>query len=231
MLTAPVPPIGRRSCIEGGTAMQTLILGAGALGSVMSAYLTRAWVSVTLLARGQRAAFLHKHGVAITGVEDFTVPVTVATHPHELREADLLIVTVKTYDTEPALASVSHLKIGSVFSLQNGVLKNEQLAHYFGWEKTLGASPLFSAEVTPTGSVHFTYHGGLVLGEFSGPTSPRLQTVAAMLEYGGMRPVLTPQIQSVAGHGDHLHPGNAEEGGAGGPLWPPPRCSPRSAAQ
>jgi len=177
--------------------MQTLILGAGALGSVMSAYLTRAGVPVTLLARGQRAAFLHKHGVSVTGVEDFTVPVTVATHPHELREADLLIVTVKTYDTEPALASVSHLNVGSVFSLQNGVRKNEQLAHYFGWEKTLGASPLFSAEVTPTGSVHFTYHGGLVLGEFSGTTSTRLQTVAAMLEYGGMRPMLTPQIQSV----------------------------------
>jgi 2-dehydropantoate 2-reductase len=121
--------------------VHTIVLGAGALGSVISAYLTRAGEEVTLLARGSRATFLEKHGVAVTGVEDFTAPVAVTTRPHDLRAADVLIVTVKTYDTEPALASVSHVDVGSVFSLQNGVLKNEQLAHYFGWEKTLGASP------------------------------------------------------------------------------------------
>ncbi len=177
--------------------MHTIVLGEGALGSVISAYLTRAGEEVTLLARGPRATFLQAHGVAVTGVEDFTAPVTITTRPHELREADVLIVTVKTYDTESALASVSHLDVGSVFSLQNGVLKNEQLAHYFGWEKTLGASPLFSAEVTPAGPVQFTYHGGMVLGEFSGAMSPRVQTIAAMLERGGMRPVIAPQIQAV----------------------------------
>ena len=177
--------------------MHTIILGAGALGSVMSAYLTRAGEEVTLLARGPRATFLQEHGVAVTGVEDFTAPVAVTTRPHDLRAADVLIVTVKTYDTEPALASVSHVDVGSVFSLQNGVLKNEQLAHYFGWEKTLGASSLFSAQVTPAGPVHFTYHGGMVLGEFSGAMSPRVQTIAAMLERGGMRPVIAPQVQAV----------------------------------
>jgi 2-dehydropantoate 2-reductase len=152
---------------------------------------------VALLARGPRATFLQAHGVAITGVEDFTTPVTITTRPHDLRAADVLIVTVKTYDTEPALASVSHLDVGSVFSLQNGVLKNEQLAHYFGWEKTLGASPLFSAQVTPTGPVHFTYHGGIVLGEFSSAISPRVQTLTAMLERSGMRPLIASQIQAV----------------------------------
>jgi 2-dehydropantoate 2-reductase len=177
--------------------MHTIVLGAGALGSVISAYLTRAGEEVSLLARGPRATFLQAHGVAITGVEDFTVPVTVTTRPHDLRAADVLIVTVKTYDTEPALASVSHVDVGSVFSLQNGILKNEQLARYFGWEKTLGASSLFSAQVTPPGPVHFTYHGGIVLGEFSGAISPRVQTIAAMLERGGMRPIIAPQIQSV----------------------------------
>jgi 2-dehydropantoate 2-reductase len=177
--------------------VHTIVLGAGALGSVISAYLTRAGEDVTLLARGPRATLLQAHGVAVTGVEDFTAPVTVTTRPHDLRKADVLIVTVKTYDTEPVLASINHLDVGSVFSLQNGVLKNEQLAHYFGWEKTLGASPLFSAQVTPAGPVHFTYHGGMVLGEFSGTMSPRVQTIAAMLERAGMCPVIAPQIQTV----------------------------------
>ena len=38
--------------------MKIVILGAGALGSVLGAHLTRAGEDVTLLARGQRAAYL-----------------------------------------------------------------------------------------------------------------------------------------------------------------------------
>ena len=33
------------------------------------------------------------------------------------------------------------------------MLKNEQLAHTFGWEKTLGAAVVLSGEVTPAGPV------------------------------------------------------------------------------
>jgi len=75
---------------------------------------------VTIIARGQRAAYLQQHGITLTGLADFTVPVAVTTQPQTVREADLLVVAVKTYDTEPALASVRHLQVDSVLSIQNG---------------------------------------------------------------------------------------------------------------
>jgi 2-dehydropantoate 2-reductase len=106
------------------------ILGAGALGSLIGAHLARAGEEVTLIARGERAKFLREHGITVTGQADFTVPVDIATHPNEVRETDVLLVAVKTYDMEEALESVSHLKVGSALSVQNGVLKNEQLARY-----------------------------------------------------------------------------------------------------
>ena len=68
------------------------------------------------------------------------MPVAVTTQPQTVREADVLVVAVKTYDTAPALDSVSHLQVGSVLSIQNGVLKDAQVAHTFGWDKTLGAA-------------------------------------------------------------------------------------------
>ena len=40
--------------------MKIVILGAGALGTVLGAHLARAGEDVTLLARGQRAAYLAK---------------------------------------------------------------------------------------------------------------------------------------------------------------------------
>src|SRR5215468_11502286 len=87
-------------------AMKIVILGAGALGTVLSAHLARAGEDVTLLARGNRAAFLQEHGATITGLVDFTVPLTVVTDPQQMHEADVLIVTVKTYDMALALQSI-----------------------------------------------------------------------------------------------------------------------------
>jgi 2-dehydropantoate 2-reductase len=58
-----------------------LVLGAGALGSIIAAHLTRAGETVTVLARGAPTAHLRESGLRICGVADFTVPCTVVIDP------------------------------------------------------------------------------------------------------------------------------------------------------
>lgn len=176
--------------------MKMVILGAGALGTVLGAHLAKAGEEVTLIARGKRAAFLQEHGATITGLVDFTVPVTVVIDPHQVRTADVLIVTVKTYDMEAALATVTHLQVDSVASIQNGVLKNEQLAAVFGGDKVLGAMAAFSAEALPTGTVRFTVNQGFYLGELPTGTSSRVHTLVTTLERAGIVAQVTSTIQS-----------------------------------
>jgi 2-dehydropantoate 2-reductase len=177
--------------------MQIIILGAGALGSILGGHLARAGEEVTLIARGPRAASIQQHGLTLTGLVDFTVPVAVTTQPQTVREADVLVVAVKTYDTEPALASVRHLQVGSVLSIQNGVLKDAQVAHTFGWSKTLGAATFLSGEVTSAGPVRFTVNASLVLGELPAGISARVQTLVSTLVKAGIRAEAVPQIQTV----------------------------------
>src|SRR2546428_953175 len=177
--------------------MKILILGAGSLGSIIGGHLARAGEEVTIIARGERAAYLQQHGITLTGLADFTVPVAVATQPQMVREADVLVVAVKTYDTAPALESVSHLKVGSVLSIQNGVLKDEQLARTFGWDKSLGAAAFLSGGVTPAGPVRFTVNEYLVLGELPSGISARVQTFVTALVNAGIRADAVPQIQTV----------------------------------
>lgn len=177
--------------------MKIFILGAGALGSIIGAHLARAGEEVTLIARGARARYIREHGVTITGLTNFTVPVTISDRPNELKETEVLLVAVKTYDTEGALKSVGHVKVSSVLSVQNGVLKNEQLARYFGWEKTLGAAAFLSGEVISTGDVRFTFHGGLYIGELQEGTSQRVQGFAATLARAGVNVEVSPRIQTV----------------------------------
>jgi 2-dehydropantoate 2-reductase len=177
--------------------MNIVILGAGALGTVLGAHLAKAGEEVTLIARGSRAAYLQEHGATITGLADFTVPVRVVTDPQQVQETDALIVTVKTYDMEAALDSVKHIQVGGVLSIQNGVLKDEQLASVFGWEKVLGAAVVVSAEVRPAGTVNFTANQGFHLGELPEGTSERVQSLAATLDRAGIQVQVSSSIQSI----------------------------------
>src|SRR6266705_5914425 len=174
--------------------MKIVILGAGALGTVLRAHVARAGEDVTLIARGQRAAYLQEHGATITGLVDFTVPVRVVTDPQQVHNADVLMVTVKTYDMASALASVKHLEVDSVASIQNGVLKNEQLAQTFGWAKVLGAMAAFSGAVLSTGTVRLTVNQGLYLGELPEGTSTRVQTLGDIFNRVGIMVQVTPFI-------------------------------------
>ncbi|HEY5865720.1 MAG TPA: 2-dehydropantoate 2-reductase N-terminal domain-containing protein, partial [Candidatus Tectomicrobia bacterium] len=112
--------------------MRFVILGAGALGSIIAGHLARAGEDVMIVARGDRARYVRQHGITITGLADFTIACPVITDPGELQGADVLIVAVKTYDMAAALTSLRHLDVATVLSIQNGVLKNEQLADVFG---------------------------------------------------------------------------------------------------
>jgi 2-dehydropantoate 2-reductase len=177
--------------------MKIVILGAGALGSLFGAHLARAGEDVTLIAREGRAKAIQEHGVRVTGLASFTVPVPVTARPQELQQADAVLVTVKTYDTETALESIAHLKVGSALSVQNGLVKNEQLARRFGWGKTLGAAAHISAELLPAGAVRYTANEWFSIGELPEGTSARVEALVAALARAGIRAEASEQIASV----------------------------------
>lgn len=176
--------------------MRIVVVGAGALGSIVGAHLVRAGEDVVFLARGQRAAALRERGIVLTGLADFTAAVTVVTDPGKVQTADVLFVTVKTYDTEAALADLRHLCVDSVLSLQNGVMKNEQLASAFGRERVLGAAAVVAGEVLRDGAVRFTLNERFAVGELSGSTSDRAQSLVASLVRGGLRAEASSYIQT-----------------------------------
>ena len=176
--------------------MRIIVLGSGAIGSILAAHLSSAGADVTLVARGPRADYLRKHGITIVGLANLTEHCRITTQPKELREADYLIVAVKTYDMESALNDVSHLTINAALSVQNGVLKNEQLAKIFGEDKLLGAAAIFSGELTSEGLVRFTLNENLFLGEYPEGTSLRVNQLVTCFEKSGVHAKAVPNIQT-----------------------------------
>ncbi|MFO7965341.1 MAG: 2-dehydropantoate 2-reductase [Desulfobacterales bacterium] len=177
--------------------MDIVILGAGATGSILAAHLIKAGENVTLIARGARAEYLRTNGITITGLADFTVPCSVVTDPGGVKRTDLLIVTVKTYDTESALRGLAHLDLSAAVSVQNGVMKNDQLAAVFGKENTLGGAFFCSGEVAADGAVRFTLNQCFYVGELGGGVTDRVRHVVDILAHSGITSEASPMIGAV----------------------------------
>jgi 2-dehydropantoate 2-reductase len=166
--------------------MKFVVLGAGALGTVIAAYLARAGKDVALIARGDRAEHLAKKGVTITGLEEFTIEVEIIDQPATLSAADVLVLATKTYDTAAAIDAVRHMTIGSVFSIQNGVMKNSQLAEAFGEGAVLGAVGMLGGAVQADGAANYMMANPIIIGELSGQDSARVEEITAQLKSAGL---------------------------------------------
>ncbi len=171
-----------------------VILGPGALGSILAAHLARAGHSVIVLARGERARTLERDGLRVTGLTEITIPVRVLTDPARLAAANCLIVATKTPGTEAALERLRHVPVGVAFSVQNGLMKNELLAEAFGAERVLGALANTSGELLASGEALFTRNVNLLLGELDGTESERARTLAAAIDASGVRASAVAQI-------------------------------------
>jgi len=177
--------------------MNVVILGAGALGSILAAHLARAGQDVALIARGKRAKLLAQQGVTIRGMSEFTAQVEILEAPLQVQDCDVFIMTAKTYDTEAAIDSVRPLRPDMAMSVQNGVVKNEHLSAVFGPGHTLGCIANFSGEVMEDGAVLFTRSEGLYFGELPSGSSPRTEAFAQTLNDAGIKAISSDRIQSV----------------------------------
>jgi len=176
--------------------MKFAILGAGALGTILGAHLSRAGHEVVMIARGDRARVLQRQGLVLNGLSDIKARPVVIDDPRKLLDTGTLIIATKAIDSAQSLDTLKHVKLESAFSVQNGVLKNELLASVFGYSRVLGAMADFSGELLANGEVKFTRNVCLHLGEEKGGMSPRAQEMAALIDGAGVRSTAASNIRT-----------------------------------
>ena len=112
--------------------MRIVIYGAGGIGGGIGARLALAGLDVVLICRGEHLAAIKANGLLLKAPEgEVRVPIAAVGHPREVawRDGDVVMLTMKTQDTEPALRELEQCAGTSlpVFCAQNGV-ENERLA-------------------------------------------------------------------------------------------------------
>jgi 2-dehydropantoate 2-reductase len=112
--------------------MRFVVYGAGGIGGVLGARLSESGHDAVLIARGVHGETMRRNGLRVEAPErTVTVQLPVAAHPSDVdwREGDVVLLTMKSQDTEAALVDLVPLVEPStaVVCLQNGVA-NERMA-------------------------------------------------------------------------------------------------------
>jgi 2-dehydropantoate 2-reductase len=147
-----------------------LIAGCGAIGSVIGCLLKQAGHDVTLLGRPWHLDAVGRQGLRVDGIwaEHYAADFHLAYDPSMCTGVyDLIIIAVKSYDTESMVRQVAPLlnEDGVALSMQNGLDNIEILARAFGPERSLGASVLVGAKIPKPGTATVTVQAApIVIG-------------------------------------------------------------------
>lgn len=170
--------------------MKVTIIGAGAIGGLAGAYMTRAGFDVLLVDRWrEHVDALNERGLHIDGVRgEMTIPVKACT-PDELKgPLGAVLIATKSQHTEEALEQLlPHFGSESfIVSYQNGfnepgIVAALERAGLGGEERVMGSIPNYGGALVDPGYIEFVHEGPIQLGEMTGERTPRLKTLAEML--------------------------------------------------
>ena len=162
-----------------------LVWGGGAIGGTVAAFLARGGVPVTLVdIVAEHVEASRTTGLQIEGpVAQFQQVVDAVTPAGLSGQFDCILLAVKAQHTAAAAAQLApHLRdTGVVVSLQNG-LNERQIAAQIGAERTVGACVNFAADYLEPGRISFGNRGAIKIGEMSPGLSPRVQSLAELLQ-------------------------------------------------
>ena len=171
--------------------MRIAILGAGGVGGYDGAVLSRAGNEVQLLARGKHLEAIHRDGLKIHEADGtiWTARLAATDDPAALRGAQLVVVSVKSYDLDaiaPVAADLARHG-ATVLPLLNGVEAADRLEHLgVPRQSLLGGLTAISVERTGPGQIaRRSPFNRVVVGELAGGLSARATEVAGVFTAAG----------------------------------------------
>lgn len=178
--------------------MRIGIMGSGGLGGYFGARLALGGAEVHFIARGRHLEAMRLHGLRVEGPQPLHVPRVQATHePAEVGVVDFVLLGVKLWDTEQAIAQMRPM-VGpqtTVISFQNGVLKDEALRAAFPAGQLMGGVGYVATTIEKPGVIRQTGPmQRLIFGEFDGTRSARGEALLAACLAGGIQAELSADI-------------------------------------
>lgn len=182
--------------------MKIAVLGAGALGCSIGGTLAQAGHAVTLINRNRaHVDAINTAGLRMrTAQGEVTVRTRAATSALGLGPQDLVVVLVKSFHTQEAMAGALELVAPDtvVLSLQNGLGHEDILAELVGRERLLAGKTYAGGVLLGPGHVIAGVPGKeTLIGELDGRTTPRARAICEAFNAAGLVTTLSNNIQGI----------------------------------
>jgi len=180
--------------------MKIAILGAGAIGSLFGALLWESGEDVVLIGRKKHVDAIRSGGLKVSGIsgERIVKPKAVTT-TQEVGKVDLIIISVKSYDTEQAakdaLNMIHHNTV--VLTIQNGLGNIEKLCEIIGEKHVVGGVTMQGSTLVKPGEIYHAGKGPTIIGELNGETTSRIKRIAETLNKAKIETQITRNIWGV----------------------------------
>ncbi len=178
--------------------LRIAVFGAGAIGNLFGGLLAEAGKDVVFVTRKRSQAYiLNRDGLRITGLSgDRVVRVKATSDAYREQDIDLIILSVKSYDTVDALAGASRMasEKTALLTLQNGLGNVEKTLKTFGRDRTLGGTTTMGSTLVRPNEICHTGWGETVLGEASERLTERVSRIAQELNEAGIKTQVTSNL-------------------------------------
>ncbi len=183
--------------------MNILILGAGALGSLVGARLSQTDSRVLLLSTNrQHMEQINRHGLQVEeldgSVASYALPAYFDPRSIEI-DIDLVLVTVKSYSTSQALPGIAGCTHPATcyLTLQNGIGNWEQISRAVGEGAVLAGSTAQGATFVEPGRIRHGGQGMTTIGEFTGKPSERVRQLVKLFLEAGLEAQASDRMQHI----------------------------------
>ncbi len=167
--------------------MKCAIYGAGSLGTVLGAYMTKNGVPVELVNRNKaHVAALNEKGAHITGTVEMTVPVKAITPDEMSGEYNVIFLMTKQLLNKEVVTFLKPFltEDGVIVTLQNGI-PEPGIAEIVGAGHTMGCTVEWGAALTAPGVCTLTSEPDSLsfhMGKMDGITDAQFNLVKELLE-------------------------------------------------
>ena len=167
--------------------MRCAIYGAGSLGTVLGAYMTKAGVDVELINRNkEHVAAMKEKGAHITGTVEMTVPVKALTPDEMTGQYDVLFLMTKQLLNKEVVTFLKPYltEKGVIVTLQNGI-PEPGIAEIVGEDHTMGCVVEWGATLSAPGESTLTSEPDSLsfhMGKMKGITDGQVAQVKQLLE-------------------------------------------------
>ena len=167
--------------------MKCAIYGAGSLGTVLGAYMTKGGVPVELVNRNRaHVDALREKGAHITGTVDFSTPVTAITPEEMTAPYDVIFLMTKQLHNKEVVTFLKPLLApdGVIVTFQNGI-PEPGIAEIVGESHTIGCVVEWGATMDAPGECVLTSDPDSLsfhMGGMQGVSDAKLAEVRSLLE-------------------------------------------------